>query len=144
MYHTESMTYSNHTLSHSETTAHSQWLRVYLLQNIYFCPIVLFWLHFYCSQTRSTRQLIASAFTFHPEDSRIESWKLGLEGRNFRVCVWTQKGPPGGDRLHQYRVIPPSPTNGGHHSPAFRGGPYKSSPCLNLPAQLHQQFKMSQ
>ena len=27
-------------------------------------------------------------------------------------------------------MIPPSPTHGGHLSPAFRGGLNKSSPCL--------------
>ena len=33
------------------------------------------------------------------QDQILES---RVEGRNFRACFQTQKGPPGGDRIHKY------------------------------------------
>ena len=66
---------------------------------------------------------------FNSKDSRIESRNLGSEGRNFRFCFHTQKGPPGGDRLHQYRVIPPSPTNGVITPPLSEEDPIRAPPA---------------
>ena len=39
-------------------------------------------------------------------------------------------------------LIPPSPTHGGHHSPAFRGGPIKSSSCLPPGLVIIQESKV--
>ena len=61
----------------------------------------LIWMCFYCYQDRITWWLIGSASAFNSEGSRIKSWDLGVEGRNFIVCFQPQKGPPGGDRNYK-------------------------------------------
>ena len=91
---------------------------------------------FYCGciftalRTEALCSSLLACFLSFPKILRSNPGILGW--RNFRLCFHTQKDPPGGDKLHW--VIRLSPTNGGHHFPTFRGGPYKSSLSLNWPS----------
>ena len=58
-----------------------------------------------------------------------------------QVMLSYSKGPTRWRQTSLIQRDSPSPSHRGHHSPALRGGaiggPYNSSSCLNLPAQLH-------
>ena len=89
----------------------------------------LFCMCFYCSQDRITRQLIASASAFNPEGSRIESWNLGWKEEILKSVFRIKRAHRAKTGLPNIELIPPLPNHGGHLSPAFRGGPKRSSPC---------------
>ena len=56
----------------------------------------------------------------------ISGWKEEILQSAFRL----KRAHRAETGITNNELIPPSPTHGGHHSPAFRGGPIKSSSCL--------------
>ena len=110
---------------HPTTTKYLPWSECFYSG----CVFIVTWTESLCSSLLVRLLSIPKVPGSNPG---ISSWKEEILQSVFKL----KRAHRAETGFTNIELIPPSPTRGGHHSPAFRGGPNKSSPCLNLPAQL--------